>query len=187
MNVFAPVIAFEVDNRQTAQLDREYTVALEFPEAERQALQVEREYAITLEAPEVEVLVIGEQGPPGVGIPGPDGGAAFQRAAGETLSALRAVYELNRQVFALDCRDALHIDLLLGVTLTAADAPELLDIQRGGVIDDAGWNWQPGRIWLGAAGALTQTPPAEGFDVLLGAAASPTRITLNLQDPIELE
>jgi hypothetical protein len=46
MSAFAPIITFEFENPQT--------------------VQVEREYAITLEFPEVEVLVIGEQGPPGV-------------------------------------------------------------------------------------------------------------------------
>ena len=159
------VIAFEIRNSETAEVEREYSVALEMPV--------------------VEVVTQGGQGPPG--IPGSDGGSAFQRNAGETLSALRVVYELDDQVLALDCRDSAHIDLLLGLTLSASDPGQPLNIQRCGVLDDSGWNWQPGRIWLGTAGALTQTPPTEGFDVLIGAATSATRITLNIQDPIELE
>lgn len=148
-----------------------------------------REYAVTVEPPtDVLVVTMGEQGPPGIpGAPGPEVGAAVQRDAGETLSALRAVYELDGQVLALDYRDAAHIDLLLGITLTAAEVGTPINVQRSGPIDDSGWSWTPGRIWLGANGALTQTPPADGYDVLIGAAVSATRITLNLTDPIELE
>lgn len=148
-----------------------------------------REYAVTVELPaELLVVTMGDQGPPGIpGAPGPEGGSAFQRDAGEPLSALRVVYELNGQVSALDYRDSAHIDLLLGITLTSAEAGTPINVQRFGPISDSGWSWTPGRIWLGAAGALTQSPPADGFDVLIGAAVSATRITLSIQDPINLE
>jgi hypothetical protein len=46
MSAFAQVITLDFENPQTAQL--------------------EREYAVTLEIPEVTVVVMGEQGPPGV-------------------------------------------------------------------------------------------------------------------------
>lgn len=144
------------------------------------------EYAVALEPDEeTSVVTVGEQGPPGP--PGPTGGSALQRTAGETLSALRAVYELDGLVRALDYRDDTHIDLLLGLSLTAAPAGGAVNVQRSGVLDDNSWNWLPGRIYLGAAGSLTQTPPANGYCVLLGAATSATRITLYLQDPIDLE
>jgi hypothetical protein len=110
-----------------------------------------------------------------------------QRTAGVNLSALRAVYELDGLVRPLGADDAVHIDLLLGITLTAAQAGEPVNVQRLGAIEDSGWNWVPGRVYLGANGALTQTPPASGFDLLIGSATSPTRIALNLQDPISLE
>ncbi|UCP00108.1 hypothetical protein LF844_09930 [Metapseudomonas lalkuanensis] len=146
------------------------------------------DYVITLEQTESVVIGAGEQGPPGPqGIPGPAGGSSLQCLAGEVVSALRVLYELDGEVFALDYRDAAHIDLLLGVSLTAAEAGQLLNVQRTGVIEDGGWSWQPGRIWLGIDGQLTQTSPVDGFDVLLGAAVSATRITLNIQDPIDLE
>lgn len=140
------------------------------------ALRVARTPAVLLE---IASVIVGE--------PGPAGGSSFQRTAGATLSALRAVYELNGQTFYLDYRDEDHIDLLLGITLTAASAGAPVNVQRSGVLDDSGWNWTPGRIWLGIDGALTQTPPADGYDVLLGTAVSATRIILNITDPIELE
>lgn len=137
---------------------------------------------------ETEILAVAEQGPPGrTGEPGPAGGAAVQRTAGTNLSALLAVYELDGVVRALSADDALHIDLLLGITMTAAQIGELVNVQTLGSIEDSSWSWMPGRIYLGANGALTQTPPTSGFDLLIGSATSPTRIALNLQDPISLE
>lgn len=163
-----------------------YLAVLEIPDLETG--EVEREYLVSLQQPEVHSTTVGEQGPAGrPGEPGPAGGAAVQRLAGETLSALRVVYELAGQVFALDYRDAEHINLLLGVTLSAAQVGEPLNIQRLGAIDDDNWSWQPGRVWLGSDGALTQTPPSDGYDVLIGAAVASGRLLLNLQDPIELE
>ncbi|MDG9927417.1 MULTISPECIES: hypothetical protein [unclassified Pseudomonas] len=134
------------------------------------------------------VVAAGLRGPKGSpGQPGPAGGAAFQRLAGETISALQAVYELDGVVFVLDYRDGDHIDQILGISLTAALTGEPMNVQRAGVLDDASWSWAPGRVWLGADGALTQTPPADGFDVLIGCAVGATRITLNLSEPIDLE
>jgi hypothetical protein len=149
-------------------------------------IEAGREYAVALE-PDAEVIVVtvGEQGPPGP--PGPSGGSARQRLAGESVSALRVVYEVAGNVYPLDYRDDAHIDLLLGISLTAAPAGGALNIQRSGVLEDAAWSWAPGRLYLSASGSLTQTPPADGFLVLIGAATSATSITLNLQDPIDLE
>ena len=133
----------------------------------------------------VSEVGIGLQGNPGP--PGPAGGAAFQRVAGVTLSAHRLVYELDGKVYPLSAWDGEHIDLLLGVTVTAAQEGGVINIQRIGAIDDDAWSWTPGRLYLGENGAITETPPEEGFCLLIGAAVSATRITLNIQDAIELE
>jgi hypothetical protein len=163
-----------------------YVAALEFPALE--AGEVECEHLVSLQLPELETLTAGEQGPAGrPGQPGPAGGSAMQREAGETLSALRAVYELDGQVFYLDYRDSDHIELLLGITLNAGQLGEPLNVQRSGVLDDAGWSWVLGPVWLGAAGALTQAPPSDGYHLLLGAAVASTRLLINLQPPIKLE
>ena len=133
------------------------------------------------------VVAAGVQGPPG--IPGPAGGQVLERTAGELLSALRAVFEdAAGLVWLADAAEAGEVFTLLGVTTTAADAYQQVLVQRLGAIDDAAWSWTPGvRVYLGAAGQLTQTPPATGFDVLIGVALSPTRLLLNIQDPIEME
>lgn len=157
-----------------------------------QTLFVEEESSAALiVSPQAQPVLIGTGVPGGrgqQGIPGPAGGSAFQRMAGVTLSALRILYESpNGSVYPLDHRDAAHIDLLLGLSLSAALSNTPVTLQRTGVIDDAGWSWIPGNVWLGTDGQLTQTPPAEGFDVLIGTAVSATRLTLNIQAPIDLQ
>jgi hypothetical protein len=88
----------------------------------------------------------------------------------------------------LDPHDADHIDLICGLTLTATAGVGDVTVQRGGPVDDGAWSWaSPGRVYLGASGTLTQTPAADGYDVLVGYAVSPTRIYLDIQDPIFLE
>lgn len=114
-------------------------------------------------------------------------GTVFDRIAGEVVSALRAVYEVDGVVFYLDPDDNEHIDLMLGVTISAAQEGDSVRVQRIGVIDDNSWNWSPGRIWLGPHGSLTQTPPSGRFDMLIGSALSAKRIVLNIQDSILLE
>lgn len=159
--------------------------------AERQVLVKEPSapsVIATQERPERNVIAAGLRGIQGLqGIPGPDGGSAFARIAGETISALRVVYELDNEVFYLDPADEDHIDMLLGISLTAATIGGAVNVQRSGILEDNSWSWALGRIWLGANGTLTQTPPAGDFDVLIGSAVSATRIILNIQDAILLE
>ena len=135
---------------------------------------------------DVEVLEAAAQGPPGP--PGPSGVVIYTRQSTGALSAMRVVWEDDAgAVSALDSADEDHIDLLCGLTLTATSDAGQVTVQRTGAVDDLAWNWTPGRVYLGADGALTQSPPSAGFDVLVGVAVSPTRLILNFQDPIELE
>jgi hypothetical protein len=110
------------------------------------------------------------------------------RSAGETLSALKVVWEdEDGAVWPLDAHDAGHIDLYAGLTLTSADAGEAIKVQRAGVLDANGLNLTPGRVWLGDDGALTQTPPSSGISLCLGAATAGSRLTLSPARPIYLE
>ena len=138
---------------------------------------------------DVEVLEAAAQGPQGpAGPPGPAGGTSHVRNSAAALSALLVVWEDELGVVRpLDSTDEDHIDLLCGLTLTATSDAGQVTVQRTGAVDDLAWSWVPGRVHLGADGALTQSPPSTGFDVLVGVAVSPTRLILNFQDPIELE
>lgn len=123
------------------------------------------------------------------GAPGPAGGTVVSRTAASSISALRAVWESRTGTVALlDYRDTDHIDLLAGITVTAAlTGGQDVSIQRLGVLDISGLGLSAGRVWLGVAGALTQTPPITGHDVTIGYATSSTRLYLSIAEPIILE
>jgi hypothetical protein len=112
----------------------------------------------------------------------------FERQAGEPLSALRAVWgDEDGAVWPLDCQDAAHVALLAGVTLSSANAAgQTVRVQREGTLEADGLALVPGPVWLGADGALTQTPPESGFDFYLGAATGEHLIFLSPTEPIEL-
>lgn len=122
------------------------------------------------------------------GKPGTGGTTQMVRQSSAALSALRVVWEDELGVVRpLDASDADHIDLVCGLTLTGASGPADVTVQRSGPVEDAAWAWTPGRVWLGAGGALTQVVPAAGFDLVVGFAVSPTRLYLDFQDHVELE
>lgn len=158
---------------------------------------IEREVVVVLERsssgvlaeraePRVDIISEARQGPPGP--PGPSGATIFVRQSAGALSAMRIVWEDGAGVVSvLDSADDDHIDLLCGITLAATSDAGPVTVQRTGAVDDSAWDWTPGRVYLGANGAPTQSPPTTGFDVLIGTAVSPTRIILNFQDPIDLE
>ena len=102
-------------------------------------------------------------------------------------SVARAAADANGLVYPLDYRDEGSVSLLLGIALTAAGAGGEVTVQRSGALTDSSWTWSYGPLWLGAAGAITQTPPDDGFDVAIGVATAATRILLDIQPPIALE
>lgn len=166
--------------------------------AEPTAVVIQRDRSVVVTRPGGPTVVVSQPMPPQVvvtrgvpgprglqGVPGPAGGAAFVRHADAPLSALRIVWEnAAGAVYPLDPDDDAHLDLISGLTLTAAPGAGDVTVQRSGPVDDSAWNWTPGRVWLGAAGALTQIPPSGTTDVLVGYAVSPTRLFLDIQDPI---
>lgn len=118
--------------------------------------------------------------------------AVVERLAGTApLSALRAVWEDSAGLVHPASRTAqAQVLALVGITTTGVSAVgESVLVQRTGHIDDTAWAWLPQqKVWLGVGGALTQTPPKEGdgYDVVVGVALSPTRLLIQMGEPIAL-
>ena len=117
-----------------------------------------------------------------------DGGTdTFARTAGDNISALRVVWENAYGVVKpLDYRDYANVNMLAGLTITAANSGSIVYLQRGGVVDAAGLGLAPGRVWVGENGQLTQTPPTTGLDIFVGMAVAPGRLYLSLNEVIYL-
>lgn len=118
--------------------------------------------------------------------PLPTGGESVVRQAGETISALKAVYELNGQVFALDSQDVDHAPLYLGIAVSSATTGFDVVIQRAGTIDEGTWSWPGGEVYVGLAGTLTAAPPITGFKLIVGNSPSPQRINMTFDTPVYL-
>lgn len=122
------------------------------------------------------------------GRPGTDTGGGVQtvvRIAGETVSALRVVFESQAHAFATDPATE-SVYQTLGLAVTSATAGAELTIQTQGPIDDSSWNWAEGFVWCGPSGVLTQTPPTSGWDFIIGFATSATRLYIDLNEPVLL-
>ena len=112
--------------------------------------------------------------------------AQVRRPAAETISALRVVYESDGAVSLLDPTDDDHVAALLGLAITAAGIGADIVIRTGGTVDDAGWSWSEGFVFAGPNGTLTQTPPAAGWEIVIGYAPSATRLNLTFDEPVLL-
>jgi hypothetical protein len=107
--------------------------------------------------------------------------------AGEAISALRALWrDDDGRMYLLDAADAAHIELYAGIAVNSALPDEAVRAQRSGMLEADGLSLVPGPVWLGAGGALTQTPPESGFDLYLGFSTEEHRLLLSPTEPIEL-
>ena len=111
----------------------------------------------------------------------------LSRTAGETLSALTVVWEdAAGKVWPLTSADVAHAPLRLGVTTTAASTGAAVLVQRDGQLDTSGLSFLPGTVWVNANARLTQTPPAAGALIAVGAVVSSNRLYIDFSEPIYL-
>lgn len=127
----------------------------------------------------------GRQGPPG---PSRLANTVVHFPAASALSGHRAVVlnDLGQAIYA-DHRTLAHAGKILGVTLNAAAAGELIAIQTYGRLSEASWTWTlDAPVFVGADGLLTQSAPNTGFVVTVGFPLSATELFIDISMPIEL-
>lgn len=130
-----------------------------------------------------------EQGPPGpVGPPGQAGASYLTFTADGALSGHRAVRPTTAgAVGYASSAVAADANSVLGITTGAAATGAAINVQASGEMTEVSWNWTPGLpVFLGTNGLLTQTPPVSGFQLVLGVAISPTKLAINIKQPIVL-
>ncbi|MFK3971123.1 hypothetical protein ACI2KS_10390 [Pseudomonas sp. NPDC087358] len=131
-------------------------------------------------------IMVGQRG--AQGRPGTDSGGGVQTiicTAGETISALRVIYE--SQQLARPVNPATEsVYQALGLAITSGSIGTDINIQTQGFVDDSSWSWTEGHVWCGANGVLTQTPPTTGWDFIIGFATSATRLYIDLNEPVLL-
>lgn len=143
---------------------------------------------MTLDEPNV-ITTPAEQGPPGPqGAPGPAGSVYMSYVAGMTLSGHKAA-TVNSAGLAVyvDSDTPADAGKVLGITMNAALTGAAVNVQATGEVDEVSWSWTPGLpVYVGPAGALTQTPPVNGFIQAVGMAVSPTKLAVGIRPAITL-
>lgn len=107
--------------------------------------------------------------------------------AGVDLTANRVVVQINGVVSLASATNLDHINRVVGITKSATAVGTDATVQFRSYMDEPTWNWDLDKlIFLGQNGMLTQSIPVIGFSQQLATVISPTRILINIQEPIQL-
>ncbi len=132
------------------------------------------------------VINTGQEGPQGPAGPAGDG-SKLTKIAGSAIGGHKVVIASGVSGAQLADKDTpAHMHLVLGVTQGAASSGSPVDIQTVGEMIEPSWSWSAGPVFLGSNGNLTQTPPASGFQLLIGTAIAPTVLMIKIGAPISL-
>jgi hypothetical protein len=123
------------------------------------------------------------------GGPGPAGqpGGTVQRVTAAALSGHRVVTPLNDgTVDYADATNTAHAARPMWLTTSAWLQGATATLTAAGPVAEPTWSWTPGQpIYLGANGALTQTPiPGAAFVLIVAEVIDATTIEFRPQVPI---
>lgn len=135
---------------------------------------------ITLDLPTSDVTLLVTQG--GL-VPVSDD---LSLTAAVNLSALRAVTTDGSGNAVYASNDTASNAVVVGITFTSALAGQSVQIKTSGIIEDAGWTWTKGPVFLGTNGTLTQTAPTGGAVVVpIGRAIATTKLQIDIDTTIQ--
>jgi len=106
------------------------------------------------------------------------------KTAGDNLAAYKIVRVDTDSVYYADKDIASHAGKILGITTETITAGNPINVQTGGELTNGAWAWVAGAIYLGSAGALTQTAPTVGILQKIGVALNATTILIDIDDPV---
>lgn len=138
--------------------------------------------------PVVREVVIGAAGLRGErgeqGVPGETDGATFVATAGETIHGGRAVRCSGGLLYHPDLAEPDHADQVCGVALQSGIAGAQLLVRSRGPFVEPTATWEPGAVWCGPSGALTQLIPGSGWLLAIGRARSATTVDVDVEEPV---
>lgn len=101
--------------------------------------------------------------------------------AAEPITELRAVAVADGEAYVPLIATSTDGSCIVGISRSAADTTEEVEVQTGGLITNEGWSWAQGAVYADDEGVLTQTPPTTGWLVRVGTAVSETTIDINVE------
>lgn len=104
--------------------------------------------------------------------------------AGEDISALRVIKLENNLAYVASSTVPGDSDKIIGVATVGALLGQPLTVRTHGPLSDAIWSWTEGALFIDEAGDISITPPASGFIQKIGKVVSPTKIIVDVNQPI---
>lgn len=111
------------------------------------------------------------------------------KTAGETISALKAVYvKLSDGLAYVASSAATNVEaLVIGIAISSGNAGDLITIVTSGEVVDAGWSWSSnGEVYLSSNGSVTTTVPSDNYHVVLGKILTNNSIAVAIEPSIKL-
>lgn len=132
-----------------------------------------------------QVVAAGMRGPRGQD--GANGGAVENFTAGAVISGHRMLSAAGGLVVPADAASISSAESCVGLGLQAAAFGEPVSVLRFGRVTELTWSWAPGPVYLGADGAMTQTPPDTGVLLQVGQAFDSHTLDVRIGTPILLD
>lgn len=106
------------------------------------------------------------------------------RIAGETISAIRAIFLDSGEIFIADQSVEIKSNVF-GISITGSVMGGAVVVKESGELYDSSLSFTIGSpVFLSNSGQLTQTAPVSGFRVLIGYAIATNGLNINIQEPI---
>jgi len=137
----------------------------------------------------VEIITAGPQGPQGPqGARGESNESYIIKPVQGNIGGQRFVTgNINGTVSYADATNLSHLGRVIGITLNAASDGDDVEVLIFGYVEFNGWDFDiSAPVYLSTEGLVTQTQPTTGFSQIVGFAESPTKLFINLREPIIL-
>lgn len=125
----------------------------------------------------------GDRGQRGLrGETGPEGGLV-EAIAGDTIHGRRVVRSLDGFLYHPNIDDDSQALQVLGISEEAASSGAVVPVRTSGRMQNGSWNWDPGYIYCGADGVLTQSIPPTGWLQRVARVINSTTISVDIDTP----
>jgi hypothetical protein len=102
-----------------------------------------------------------------------------------TIHSLRVVAsDASGRAYHPNVHDLQDATRVVGLAVQSAAQGSSFRARYGGQMFEVSWGWQPGPVWCGDQGRLTQSPPASGWLLQVGRATSPNTLIIDIEEPI---
>jgi len=151
------------------------------PSVTSETLEVSEQEVLTINEGTIELLEVAEQGPPGM----PGSAEFYTYPANGAVSGHRVIRISSGMATVCTTSDDLYAHNFVGVSMNAATNGDPVNIQRSGEMVEPTWSWAEDKpIFMGSDGRLTQVANPSGLSVIVATVLTPTKIIIDIRQPI---